>query len=198
MVNIKTILLGLIIITILTTGCINSDDVNFEKPSNLETIVFQKDFTKIPSGENISYLGTGRNITYAPYNQYGLELSDVIFYGTVKEIQPSFWTTADKREPNLTYFVNNEGRKNAGSDGEEIYTDIVFTVNEIVKGNSSKEMTVRFFSGQVNDVVYSNASWPSPWDVEIGDQYLLYLTKQTDYYELTAVNGIEPVIKEKE
>lgn len=190
--------MGIIIIAVIATGCINNDTTSEKSNISLETTVFQKDFTKVPEGENISYLETGENITYGPFTQAGLESSDLIFYGTVKEIYPSVWTTPDKQEPDLTFFANPiDGTKYAGSSGEKIYTDIVFTVDELIKGNSSKEMTVRFFSGQVNDVVYSNASWPSPWDVEEGEQYLLYLTKRADYYELAATNGMEPVIKEK-
>ncbi|MDV0446972.1 hypothetical protein MsAg5_08400 [Methanosarcinaceae archaeon Ag5] len=109
--------------------------------------------------------------------------SDLAFYGTVKEIHPSYWSTPDGQTP-------ENPQQAFHYDNYCIYTDIVFTVTDPAKGNPGDEVVVTFLGGEVDDFVIFFDGPLSPWDFEKqkeGQEYLLYLTvssipKEGTYY----------------
>ncbi|WP_338097980.1 hypothetical protein [Methanolapillus ohkumae] len=201
-------------VSVFAGGCLNINSTSAENkttdsenPSEQQSAVkYNSSYTttefiskkNIPNGTENVYLMTGENVTFMPYTQEGLENSDLIVYATAKEIKPARWTTPTGEQPeNLIFFDNPAERKHlAGqANGEKIYTDILFKVDDRAKGNSSDEITVRVFGGQVKDIVFVNYSWPDPWDFQEGGQYLLYLDyrEDTSTYKLRAINGVRAV-----
>ena len=92
--------------------------------------------------------------------------SEMIVIGTVKEIHPSKWTSADGKRPNG---IDSFSLENS------IYTDITISVDKYLKNpSSSKEVTVRVDGGTVgNDTLeadYAPAFKP-------GEKVLLFLTE---------------------
>ncbi|MDV0447734.1 hypothetical protein MsAg5_16460 [Methanosarcinaceae archaeon Ag5] len=217
--KIKIILIAfLIFFSVFTAGCLNQTDINDTIPetndsipeannsseqngihynSNYQVTDFEYGrYENVPKGENSKYLTTEANISYMYSSPENLENADLIVYATVKEIKPSFWVTKGGAKPSeLTYRYDSYHQgPTARSDDIEICTDIVFTVDDWVKGNSSDEITVRVVGGEANNVIQYREMWPSPWDFEEGDQCLLYLTYYSDAYEFRAPNGVKTVV----
>jgi len=125
--------------------------------------------------------------------------SDVAFYGTVKSINPSAWTTANQNPPyflsDLSFDVSDDGYylekdsiqfKNGtvveynkvytGSGlADFIYTPVIFEVNDMVKGENTTEVTVVIESGQIGNYISVESTYPTIWDLEVGQEYLVYL-----------------------
>jgi hypothetical protein len=181
----------LLLLSVFFAGCLMTDD-NLTYHSDLEynlnypTTAFQKKDT-LPKGDNIIYLDQKANISFIRGSQEILEQADLIVYGTVKEIKPSQWSTYDKA---------------LDGGNVRIYTEIVFTVDDWVKGESLDEITVLIYAGQIgNDVfVYGSGSvqsieallFPAPWDFKEGETYLLYLNylESFDSYNMNTIDGI--------
>jgi len=92
--------------------------------------------------------------------------SDTIVIGTVKEIIPSKWNTADgkKSSSDVKFSLDNT-----------IYTDIIINVDEYVKNPlSSKEVRVRVEGGTVGNDVLIVDDEPT---FKPGEKVLLYLMK---------------------
>ncbi|WNY26447.1 hypothetical protein [Methanolapillus ohkumae] len=216
--NSKTVLFfGMILIFIFISGCVEyektepihenssgTEDIPTEQNPNIqyntsyETTEFEYGGReKIPKDQNAKYLTTESFYTYVYASPETLEKSDLIVYGTVKEIKPSFLDSNDGTKLSQLTFNYSQDGPIARSDNITIYTDIIFTVNDWAKGNSSDEITVRLIGGEVNNVVQYREMWPSPWDFKEGGQYLLYLTYYSEAYELRAPNGIQKVINEE-
>lgn len=92
--------------------------------------------------------------------------SDMVVIGTVKEILPSKWNSADGKRPNNTDSFNLESL---------IYTDITINVDKFFKSSSSsREVTVRVYGGTVgNDTLVVDFE-PT---FQPGEKVLLYLMK---------------------
>lgn len=103
----------------------------------------------------------------------------MIAYGTVKEIKPSQWTPSGKP---LDY------------GGVKIFTEIVFTVDDWVQGDSPDEISVIIYGGQIGNIIFEY--WPSfapaLRDFEEGGKYLLYVNYLETYegYTLQTIDGI--------
>lgn len=177
--NQKSVILNCLLIlslfAVFISGCISeSNDSLNPLNKNIEN------FTSASPGNILRPEDSGMfyqvNLSIAPNTPAELiEKSDLIFYGTVKEITPSFWTTEDGKAPD-GLFAESDSVYHINSD-EIILTNIVFTPEEIVRGNVSGDVTVCFYGGEVdNFIMYFNSGEPSPWDFESGEEYLLYLT----------------------
>ncbi|MFZ2500230.1 hypothetical protein [Methanosarcina sp.] len=95
--------------------------------------------------------------------------SDTIIIGTVKEILPSKWNTADGKRPANT--------DEAFSPSCLIYTDVVISIDEYLKNPlPSKEVTVRVWGGTVRNDNLMAEDEPS---FETGEKVLLYLMKDS-------------------
>ncbi len=113
------------------------------------------------------------NIDFEPYNHEELrDYSDTIVVGTVKEILPPKWNTADGKQPNKAIAeLNNEN---------VIYTDIIVSVDEYLKNPlSSKEIIVRITGGTIGKISMSTDADPS---FKMGEKVLIYLSKDDDPY----------------
>jgi len=211
----KIILIGIsLCLSVFAAGCLIADepyisDISYN--SSYQTTEFQRKGR--PTGDNISYLLQGANISFWYGDQKQWETTDLIVYATVKEIKPSQWLTSDGKEPDgLTYTTNPATGITyctaPYTDRNKIGTDIIFTVDEWAKGTSSDEIVVYIRGGQVGNVVfeyndgqYGDTAPPSPWDFEVGEKYLLYLEWYTDSYhtyngsyQLYSVNSIYTVV----
>ncbi|MDV0447735.1 hypothetical protein MsAg5_16470 [Methanosarcinaceae archaeon Ag5] len=208
----KILLIGvLVFLFVFAAGCLNSNNGNTTENNATDSgVKYNSSYVTarympppIPRDQQSIYLLKYPNYDYASPQKDGLENdSDLIVYATIKEIQPASWSTADGKMPaelreKEIQIVTENGPvdyKVLWSDGyEDIYTDVIFTVDEWAKGNSSDEIKVRFTGGQVDNVVRDDLGFPDPRNLEVGDQYLLYLTYYSDAYELRYPNGIETI-----
>lgn len=95
--------------------------------------------------------------------------SDTVIIGTVKEILPSKWNTADGKQPDKT------AAELESSD--IIYTDIIVNVDKYLKNPlSSNEVTVRVIGGTVGSVSMTSDDEPN---FKLGEKVLLYLKEDT-------------------
>ena len=103
--------------------------------------------------------------TYEDLNNY----SDTVIIGTVKEILPSKWNTADGKQPDKT------AAELESSD--IIYTDIIINVDKCLKNPlSSNEVTVRVIGGTVGNV---SLTTDEESNFKLGEKVLLYLKEDT-------------------
>ncbi|WNY25527.1 hypothetical protein [Methanolapillus millepedarum] len=207
----KTVLIGLLVLlSVFAAGCLNSDDDDANSTENnvTESVKYNSSYKTarympphIPMDQQLTYFSSWSFIDYAypPRNVLENE-ADLIVYVTIKEIQPAVWSTYDGKRPYLEEERLISGDENGTtvykairSDDYDIYTDVIFTVDEWAKGNSSDEIKVRFIGGQVEDVVRFDTGYPDPRSLEVGDRYLLYLMYYSDAYELRYPNGMETI-----
>ncbi|MDV0446968.1 hypothetical protein MsAg5_08360 [Methanosarcinaceae archaeon Ag5] len=176
--------------------------------TGIKTVRFISDYDQIPK-DNLTVRAFKQNsisvntdyIFYEPV--YVTERSDLIVYGTVKEVR-SFWTTPDGTQPDLgelqtsewtDYFTNETHREEYYDSGRyEIYTYVYFTVDECVKGDCPEEINLYLPGGQVGNIVMYGSDFPKYWDFKQGDQCLLYLEEYSDDYELFIPSGIRTVV----
>jgi len=207
--KLKAILLfSLLSCVVLTAGCLNESGKNDSlNPLNKNIEPYQTSFGNKPHGEDIIFYRLPGNVSYAGNNEQEIILkSDLAFYGTLKTIGPSYWSTADQNPPpNLqnmpigTYFSSEWGEFNVITNYETtdiINTVVVFEVNDVVKGRNVKEVHVVIEDGQVgNYVMYEPLI--SIWDLKEGQQYLVYLKKDgTGNYTIMPPRGIFVVLDE--
>ncbi|WNY24738.1 hypothetical protein [Methanolapillus millepedarum] len=130
--------------------------------------------------------------------------ADIIIYATVTEVLPSKWSTSDGNIPQNIKYGDVIGGNNNGpytypalfTKSDYIYTDIVFTKNEFVKGYCNDEIIVRLYkSGQVESIVMCEEITPNSWEYEIGDQVLLGLVydDKSNCYKILVGEGIRKV-----
>lgn len=103
--------------------------------------------------------------------------SEMIVIGTVKEILPSKWTSADGKRPNG---IDSFSLENS------IYTDVTISVDKYLKNpSSSKEVTVRIDGGTVGNDTLETDYEPT---FKPGEKVLLFLTDDV----VTSTSNIEP------
>ena len=177
---------------VFTAACLDSNqNANASiNPLNKNIEPFQSSFPiNAPYGHEIILYNTWSNTSRAGYsNETLLPESDFAFYGTLKSVNPSVWSTFDQNPPSLLsddYIGENIfGFENGtqikynsvsipGCD-DYIYTTVVFEVNDIIKGGNTTEVTVTILSGQVDNYISAESSYPTIWDLEVGQQYLVY------------------------
>lgn len=133
-----------------------------------------------PSNDSIKLENNGEepisidmNIDFIPYTHEELrDYSDMIVIGTVKEILPPKWNTIDGKQPDKE--ITDLSHENI------IYTDIVVSVDEYLKNqSSSKEVIVRITGGTIGRVGMSTDADPS---FKIGEKVLIYLSKDDNPY----------------
>ncbi|WP_338097610.1 hypothetical protein [Methanolapillus ohkumae] len=95
--------------------------------------------------------------------------SDFVFYGTVKE-EASKILLQDKTESGLI-----------------LMSDVVFTVDEQIKGPVNKAISVEVYAGNYDGtkLYFTNdLEMPTAWDFKKGDRYLLYLDESDGSYKV--------------
>ena len=147
------------------------------------------DSIKLENNSN-EITGFGADVNFIHYTHEELsKYSDTIVIGTVKEILPSKWNTANGKQP-------NKPLSEIDHLNDTIYTDIVIGVDEYLKNPlSSNEVIVRSIVGTVGNISMTSDAEPS---FKTGEKVLLYLSKDdnpstrdigpehfivTDYYE---------------
>ncbi|WNY25840.1 hypothetical protein [Methanolapillus millepedarum] len=139
------------------------------------------------------------NITFMIYTPPGslTEQSDLIVFGKVADVHESKWTTVDGKQPeNVT--VSNSTDENGNpilvvqsidSKGnvieglgpfptDTIYTDIVFSIENVYKGTSnSNEIIIRLPGGTVDQIQQYYIDGLNPDDFSKGDELFLYLAE---------------------
>lgn len=110
---------------------------------------------------------------FKPYTHEDLnKYSDTIVIGTVKEMLPPKWNTANGKQPNKS--ITELGSENV------IYTDIIIDVDEYLKNPlSSKELIVRIIGGSIGNVNMTTDAEPK---FSNGEKVLLYLKKDASPY----------------
>lgn len=130
---------------------------------------------KILSG-NISYL-------YSGYETL-TEKADLIVSGTVVSAEKPKWSTKDGKQPDGVKFIESVDeigertyRYTAVREPDEvIYTDIVFSVSDVLKGKTaSDEIAIRIFGGTVG--FFRMEDFFDPEDFPVGEKMILYLVK---------------------
>lgn len=139
---------------------LTSNALALSNPSN--------DNTELENNNN-EPLGINICIDFIPYTHEVLrDNSDTIVTGTVKEILPPRWNTADGKRPfKLIYQLNYPD--------DIIYTDIVISVDEYLKNpQPSRELIVRVTGGTVGGFGMTTDADPS---FNADEKVLLYLSK---------------------
>jgi hypothetical protein len=152
--------------------------------ANDEIIVFEHRFTDTTAEYQIP--------VSPPYTNKTLPLeADIILYGTLKSIQPSIWSTANQNPPpglsDIQPIKVIAGYENGTiikynivsipECNDYIHTPVTFEVNNLIKGENATEVTVILSSGQVGN--YITMITPLIWNLEVDQEYLVYLKKDS-------------------
>ncbi|WNY25496.1 hypothetical protein [Methanolapillus millepedarum] len=188
----------LLLILVFAAGCLSLESyVRYDYGSKTAELQINNP-DDIFSGEDVERFYPYQyitNISYAYWNKRMMESEcPLIVYGTVKEIKPSVWNTSDGKIPPEVEDMLDRGEP-LWSPRYEIHTEMVVTVDRWAKGNSSEEITIQLYGGQVDNIVQYRESWPHSWDFKEGEQYLFYLVKQSyyPYYELAPGDSVRIV-----
>ncbi|MDV0447368.1 hypothetical protein MsAg5_12540 [Methanosarcinaceae archaeon Ag5] len=95
--------------------------------------------------------------------------SDLVFYGVVKE-EASNVSMTEKTDFDAL-----------------LKSNVVFTIEDSVKGQESGDVNVSVYAGNYNgkDLSFTNdLQTPTAWDFKTGDRYLLYLIDKNGTYEI--------------
>ncbi|WP_338098029.1 hypothetical protein [Methanolapillus ohkumae] len=164
---------------------LDSDSIN---PLNKNITKYEWTFSATPRDKNIIWYQKWGNDSRSGFtNETLITESDLIFYGTVQEVQPAVWSTYSGKAPFILYFKLPEKGMMVYESGsweyksitssvtqdEYIYSDIVFEVDDWVKGPAEKEMTISVKGGRVGKFAMMGA-YPNPWDFKAGEKYLIY------------------------
>lgn len=151
---------------------------DFLNPENSVVNRYASSDMNVPIGDNIVYYhdsSVSEPIVYS--DEELMEEADLAFYGTVKQINPSVWSTSDGKAPQNPVTYQNLTEAEETPVGENyIYTTFIFEVDTPIKGNFSGDVTVYVKGGQVeNYVQYDSMYYPAIFDIQEGDQYLVYM-----------------------
>jgi hypothetical protein len=187
----KIILLLLLIFCIVfVAGCLDKNEYKNSPINPLHKNIerYKSSFpVNAPQGKDIILYNPWGNYSIASYDYESLMLySDIAFYGTIKNIGPSCWSTIDQKIPSelydmptrkITYTLKNgtqiEYNDLTVSNDAYIYTPIVFEVKDLIKGKNTTIVTVIIYGGQVDN--YIMCYYPETWDLQEGQEYLVYL-----------------------
>ncbi|WNY24306.1 hypothetical protein MmiHf6_16370 [Methanimicrococcus hongohii] len=143
----------------------------------------------VPYEDNIVFETWSNYSTVGYSNETLLPEADIAFYGTVETINPSVWTTSNQEPPSGLYGAVS-GKGGYGSeDGtyieydlvsisgcdDYICTPVVFDIDYLIKGENVTEVTVIIQSGQIGNYISVESAYPLIWDLNVGQQYLVYL-----------------------
>ncbi|MDR2944301.1 MAG: hypothetical protein LBU81_04365 [Methanosarcinales archaeon] len=123
--------------------------------------------------------------------------SDLIFYGTVKTIKSSKWSSKNGKTPFLLYFKYPFQSVYTDENGCEYYyksvsmagmnayisTDVVFEVDEWVKGGQTDEVIITVESGQVGKFIMPGG-YANIWDFETNQKFLVFSKEQNGRNEI--------------
>ncbi|MDV0446973.1 hypothetical protein MsAg5_08410 [Methanosarcinaceae archaeon Ag5] len=202
----KLFLVLILCVGILFSGCIGQQNGTENQQTDVEYINLNSDSIN-PLNKNITkYELSGyipkdlkENKSIIWYEKWGndsrpcfsdealIEESDLIFYGTVKEVKPSVWSTYSGKTPLFLYFTYPGKRTTGGISGSweyksvsssftqdtYIYTDIVFEVDDWVMGPATEDVIISVEGGQVGKFAMQG-SYANPWNFEPGDKFLVY------------------------
>ncbi|MDV0446967.1 hypothetical protein MsAg5_08350 [Methanosarcinaceae archaeon Ag5] len=224
--KLKIVFVGLILLmSVLAAGCLDRildesgewqpPDYVTDKPISVDnTGIKTKHFgpgaaETVPEGTIRAYVmsNTFTTIDYISYDPVdAIKESDVVIYGTVKEIQCS-WATSNGAAPFIgevqtyertNYSTNETYTVQQVEVGAEIQTFIYFTVDERVKGDCPDEINLWLPGGQMDNLVMyglsSYTDYPASWDFKPGEQYFLCLKEYSDEYDLVGPYGVRPIV----
>lgn len=203
----KVFFLIALICTVFAAGCLDSNqDANVSNQNNNnsnQTVTtsinplnktiepYESAFPEnIPYGDDIILFKPWANTSTVGYsNETLLPESDIAFYGTVKTINPSVWSTVDQNPPvslsNAPVSTTTFGFENGtrleynmisipGVD-DSICTPVTFEINHMIKGENTTEVTVMIQSGQIDNYISLDSYYPIVWDLKEGQEYLVYV-----------------------
>lgn len=163
-----------------TESVANSPELN---PENAYLVRYLTSDVNVPTGQDIEYYHDILMFEPIVYSDEELiSKADLAFYGTVKKVNPSVWSTSDGKDPDNSSFYQQHPEAEVGKGAEFIYTTFVFEIDNLVKGNASDDVTVFVRGGQEgkyvqHDLVY----YPTIWDIQEGDTYLVYLKEKPNH-----------------
>jgi|GEM_PF-2166679 len=197
----KIKLLLLTICVIFAAGCLASSNDSTESNKNDLVNPLNKDIEPFIPTFPVSAFQDSDLIMYKPWTNYSsigysneslISESDIVFYGKLADIGSSYWSTADQKPPsglNSTQvgrcIYGFEGTQVVHScvsiqSGEDyIYTPVIFEVNNLVKGDNLTTITVIISGGQAENYIMDGC-YATVWDLQEGQNYLVYLKKCDD------------------
>jgi len=207
----KSILIIVLICTVFSVACLDSSPTtNLVNPLNKTIEPYNSAFPEnAPMNDEIILYKPWSNISIIGYsNETLLSESDMILYGTLKNIQPSIWSTEDQSPPYLVYDMELSKTTFDFENGtqieyntvsipecdDSIYTPVTFEVNHMVKGKTVTEVSVVIPSGQIDNYIAVDSYYPLIWDLEIGEEYLIYI-KNSDAENTIMYPGFFKIIK---
>ena len=135
--------------------------------------------------DDLPVINLSGNVSYPYYDYENLTgRSDLIVIGSTVRAEDPEWSTKDGRQPagvRIVESVNEHGDKvyeyyNYHEPDEVIYTDIVFSVSDVLKGDiDSDEIVIRSFGGTIG--FFRMEDIFNPEDFAIGEKTMLYLVK---------------------
>ncbi|WNY22965.1 hypothetical protein MmiHf6_02590 [Methanimicrococcus hongohii] len=200
----QKLIIIIFLISVFFTGCLTLDNQSSNFSDTVENLnhtlkhdslnPLDKNISPFESGglyivprENVVWYETYINESQAVYSEEELiSNSDLVFYGTIKEVRPSKWSTKSGQTPLRLYFAmpgiagfgdeeNYYEYKLVSLNGvnDFIYTDVIFEVDSLIKGVNSEEIVISVKGGQVGKFVMPG-TYANPWDFKAGDAYLVY------------------------
>ena len=152
----------LLVLFTAAAGCINESTGSFNPLGENISVFESGGIQNVPVPENMSQYIQVNASTVPPYpaNQLVRE-SDLAFYGTFKEF------SSYQSEPDF------------------ICSNLVFIINNPIKGETGEEAVIQIDGGEVDNVVlYCAGGSPSPWDFEPGKQYMIYAGEFDGVYRI--------------
>ncbi|WNY25885.1 hypothetical protein [Methanolapillus millepedarum] len=200
-------LLIIVLSVIFISGCLESKDPINPLGKNISE--FQTSVCNIPSGEDLLFYRIYQSENDSKpgiihSNETLMSNADLVFYGTVKEVRPSVWTTPDGKTPSQVLNASPElGVRTIGDENcvrnyrfvsvpgtnESIYTSVIFEADDWVKGPTMDEVVIEIQGGQVDRYVMLG-SYVNPWDLKPGDKYLVYANFWDGNRSLIMPNGL--------
>jgi len=219
----KILFLIALICTVFMSACLDSNQSADKSinPLNKNIEPLESAYPEnLPFGDEMIWY----QLSYTPMvigytNKTLLPESDLAFYGTLKSINPSVWSTENQKPPSalseiLLPDMSNDGHisgkgtvsfKNGTAleyntaiipgSHDYIHTTVVFEVNDVVKGKNETEVTVIVQSGQAGNYFSAGYECLTIWDLEIGQEYLIYLRNDGTESNSIMYSGIFAVIE---
>lgn len=200
-----------LICVVITVACLNTTTIN---PLHKKIESFSSSFPEnAPLGDDIILYMVGVNYSMvAPHsNQSLISNSDIAFYGTLTSINPSVWTTANQNPPpglsesslgSVSFRLENGTivqyrTVQVVGCSDYICTTVVFEVDYLIKGENATEVAVIIPSGKVDNYISLDPyyRYATPWDLEIGQQYIVYLEDYDTETKTLMVPGLFVIIE---
>jgi len=144
----------LIFLFVIVAGCVGDSTGGFNPKGKNISEFKSGGISNVPVPENYSqFLQVNCSMAPSlPANEL-VKNSNLAFYGTFKEF--SSYGSASPRPP-------------------QVFSNVVFIINDPITGTSGAEATVCLEGGEVDGIVVYYDGPPSPWDFKQGNEYLIY------------------------